>query len=208
MTGYFYKTNLGVAFDNQFGFYESGGVFHEVNNPNTPTAAEAAKAGVLVENQLLGVNDLNIAVGFYNDINGDSHGYTFNINTGKFSADINGPNAVSTVAAAINNSGGIAGFYTDKSNVIHGFLENHGHFTTADAPGASETELLGINDFGIAVGFDMVNGAMHGIIFNSHTGKFTTLDDRRSAWNRHDDVKRDQRPRPNRRILCRLPRQH
>jgi len=175
--GYFYKTDNGVAFDNQFGFYESGGVFHEVNNPNTPTAAEAAKAGVLVENQLLGVNDLNIAVGFFNDINGNSHGYTYNINTGKFSADINDPNAVSTVAAAINNFGEIAGFYTDSGGVIHGFLDNRGHFSTVNAPGASETELLGINDFGIAVGFDMVNGAMHGIVFNSHTGKFTTLDD-------------------------------
>ena len=26
--GYFYTTNQGVAIDNQFGFYESGGVFH------------------------------------------------------------------------------------------------------------------------------------------------------------------------------------
>jgi hypothetical protein len=131
-----------------------------------------------IENQLLGVNDLNIAVGFYNDASGNSHGYTYNINTGKFSADINDPNAVSTVAAAINNFGEIAGFYADKSTgVIHGFLDNNGHFTTVTAPGASETQLLGINDFGVAVGFDVVNGAMHGIIFNSHTDKFTTLDD-------------------------------
>ncbi len=106
-----------------------------------------------------------------------SHGYTYNINSGTSSADINDPNAVSTVAAAINNSGEIAGFYTDSGGVIHGFLDNQSQFTTVNAPGASETQLLGINDSGIAVGFDVVNGAMHGIIFNSHADKFTTLDD-------------------------------
>jgi hypothetical protein len=80
MVGYLYKTNLGVAIDNQFGFYESGGVFHEVNNPNTPTPGQV-DPGVSpqIENQLLGVNDFNIAVGFYNDASGNSHGYTYNI---------------------------------------------------------------------------------------------------------------------------------
>ncbi len=176
--GYFYNTNNGTAVDNQFGFYLSGGVFHEVNNPNTPKPADV-EPGVSpqIENQLLGVNDFNIAVGFYNDKFGNSHGYTYNINSGTFSADINDPNAVSTVAAAINNSGEIAGFYTDSGGVIHGFLDNQSQFTTVNAPGASETQLLGINDSGIAVGFDVVNGAMHGIIFNSHADKFTTLDD-------------------------------
>jgi len=176
--GYFYTTNIGTSVDNQFGFYLSGGHFHEVNNPKAPTPSQVDQGvSPQIENQLMGVNDLNIAVGFYNDAHGNSHGYTYNINTGKFSADINDPHAVSTVSAAINNLGGIAGFYTDSGGVTHGFLDNNGHFTTVDAPGASKTELLGINDFGIAVGFDMVNSTMHGIIFNSHTGKFTTLDD-------------------------------
>ncbi len=171
--GYLYETNNGVPVDNQFGFFLENGVFTEVNNPHTPTSTPP---GVLIENQLMGVNDHNVAVGFYNDASGDSHGYTYNINDGTFSADINDPNAVSTVTAAINNFGGIAGFYTDSSGVTHGFLENHGHFTTVDAPGASATELLGLNDFGVAVGFDMVNGAQHGVVFNSRTDTFTTLD--------------------------------
>lgn len=172
--GYFYPTNQGVAFDNQFGFFEKNGVFTEVNNPHTPTQPNS---GVLIENQLLGVNDHNIAVGFYNDAMGNSHGYTYNIHTGKFSADINDPNAVSTVTAAINNKGDIAGFYTDSAGVTHGFLEDHFVFKTVDAPGATQTELLGVNDHGIAVGEDIVNGVMHGIIYDAHTGTFTTLDD-------------------------------
>ena len=36
--GYLYPTNNGVPVDNQFGFYETGGIFTQVNNPKTPTS--------------------------------------------------------------------------------------------------------------------------------------------------------------------------
>ena len=95
VVGYFYNTNNGVPVDNQFGFYEKDGVFTEVNNPNTPGLFNnpSPNNGVLIENQLIGVNDHNIAVGFYNDASGNSHGYTYDIKTGKFSANIDDPNA-------------------------------------------------------------------------------------------------------------------
>jgi PEP-CTERM motif len=175
--GYLYTTNNGVAFDNQFGFVLEGGKFTEVNDPKTPTPGQV-DPGVSppIENQLIGVNDHDIAVGFYNDAAGNSHGYTYNINTKTFSADIDDPNAVSTVAAAINNSGEIAGFYTDSGGETHGFLDKGGVFTTVDPAGATETQLLGLNDQGVAVGFDVVDGFMHGIIFNSVLDTFTTLD--------------------------------
>ena len=35
--------------------------------------------------QLLGVNDSDVAVGFYTDAQGNNHGYEYNINTGRFS---------------------------------------------------------------------------------------------------------------------------
>jgi hypothetical protein len=177
-TGYTYPTNLGVAFDTQFGFYEQGGVFHMVNNPETPNCGgtpNPCDPGVIKENQLIGVNNSDLAVGFYNDIHGDSHGYTYDITTNTFSTDINDPFAVSTVTAAINNSDEIAGFYTDAGGVTHGFLDNGGTFTTVNAPGASETQLLGLNDHGLAVGFDVVNGVMNGILFNSALDVFTTI---------------------------------
>jgi hypothetical protein len=189
VVGYFYNTNNGIPVDNQFGFFEKNGVFTEVNNPNTPGlfGNPPPNSGVLIENQLIGVNDHDIAVGFYNDASGDSHGYTYDIKTGKFSANVDDPNALngggSTVTAAINNKGTIVGFYTDTGPttaagaVIQGFLDKNGVFTTVDAPGATETELLGLNDHGIAVGFDIVNGVTHGIIYNTKTGTFITLDD-------------------------------
>jgi nitrite reductase/ring-hydroxylating ferredoxin subunit len=176
--GYFYPTNNGVPVDNQFGFYVKDGAFVSVNNPKTPTNPDP---GVLIENQLMGVNDRDIAVGFYNDASGNSHGYTYDIKTGTFSADINDPSAVSTVSAAINDRGGVAGFYTDASGAVHGFLERDGHFKTVDAPGATTTELLGLNDRGEAVGEDVVGGVTHGLIYDARTGVFTNVDAPNSA---------------------------
>jgi hypothetical protein len=183
-TGYTYPTNNGVPVDFQFGFYEQGGVFHMVNNPKTPdcSVSGACDSGVITENQLIGVNNANLAVGFYNDRHGDSHGYTYDIKTNTFSANINDPNAVSTVTAAINNSDEIAGFFTDKTTgAIQGFIKNGNDFTTVSAPGAAETELLGINDNGLAVGFECAvagcsGGPQHGIIYDTLTNTFTTLD--------------------------------
>ena len=176
-TGYTYPSNTGVATDFQFGFYEQGGVFHMVNNPKTPDCGMGVcDPGVITENQLIGVNNANLAVGFYNDIHGDSHGYTFDIATKTFSADINDPLAVSTVTAAINNSDEIAGFFTDPGGVIHGFIDNGGVFSTVDPTGSTETELLGLNDNGIADGFAVIGGVQHGILFDSLTDTFTILD--------------------------------
>ncbi len=184
-TGYTYPTNNGVPVDFQFGFYEQGGTFSTVNNPQTPNCGampDPCDPGVITENQLIGVNNANLAVGFFNDIHGDSHGYTYDIATHTFSANINDPNAISTVTAAINNSDEIAGFYTDAmTGVIHGFLDNGGVFTTVDPLGSTETELLGLNDNGIADGFAIIGGFQHGILFDSLTDTFTILDPAGSA---------------------------
>ena len=71
-------------------------------------------------------------------------------------------------------------------------MDNHGVFTTVDAPGATETELLGLNDHGIAVGLDMVNGVTHGVIYNTKTDTFTTLDDP-NASSTHERMSRRSR---------------
>jgi hypothetical protein len=86
-----------------------------------------------------------------------------------------------TVAAAINNSDEIAGFFTDSGGVIHGFIDNGGHFTTVDPAGATETQLLGLNDNGIADGFAVIGGFQHGILFDTMTDKFTILDPKEST---------------------------
>jgi hypothetical protein len=168
--GFWSDTNNGGG-DNNFGFVNQGGTFTNVNNPNTGTGPAI--------NQLLGVNDHNVAAGFYTDAAGATHGYTYDIAGATFSPNIDDPNAVgNTTAAAINNAGEIAGFYTDAGGAFHGFVENGGVFTTIDAAGAADTSLLGLNNNGQAVGFDIdAAGAMHGVVCDVAAITCTEVDD-------------------------------
>jgi hypothetical protein len=174
--GFWSDMNNSSMVNNNFGFVNFGGpngVFINVNNPNTGVIN-----GVKT-NQLLGVNDRNIAVGFYVDTAGATHGYIYDIAANAFSANIDDPNGVgATTAAAINDHDQIVGFYSDGNGVTHGFFESRGVFKTIDAANATATSLLGLNNFGEAVGFDMdANGNMHGIICDVVTGACEQLDD-------------------------------
>jgi hypothetical protein len=174
--GFWSNMNNANMVNNNFGFVNIGGQdgrFINVNNPNTGTIN-----GVNT-NQLLGVNDRNIAVGFYVDTAGATHGYTYDIAANTFSANIDDPNGVgATTAAAINDHDQIVGFYTDGNGVTHGFFESDGVFKTIDAANAMATSLFGLNNFGEAVGFDIdTNGAMHGIICHVVTGACEEQDD-------------------------------
>jgi hypothetical protein len=170
--GFFSNTNMGVGLDSNFGFTNVGGSFTEVNHPGGPTTG-------LFTDQLLGVNNSNVAVGFYVDAAGATHGYTYNIGSMMFSGNIDDPNGIgATTATAINNSGEIAGFYTDGAGVVHGFVDNAGVFTTIDPTGSTSTMLLGLNDNGLAVGtYIDAGGVMHGLLFNLLTDTFQNVDD-------------------------------
>ena len=84
---------------------------------------------------------------------------------------------MSTTTAAINNAGLLVGFETDAAGLTHGFVDLEGNFALADAPGATATSFLGVNNNGLAVGFDLVGDQMHGILYDTSTRTFTTLDD-------------------------------
>jgi hypothetical protein len=167
--GFFSNTNLGVGLDNNFGWVDVGGVFTEANDPNASTFT--SPTGPLFTDQLLGVNDGNVAVGFYIDDAGNTHGYTYNIKSKTFSGPIDDPNGVgTTTAAAINNSGEIAGSYVNSAGVTESFLDIGGTFTNVYISGTTVTSLLGLNNTGEAVGFDMYSsGLMFGIVCNTTT---------------------------------------
>jgi hypothetical protein len=174
--GFWSDQNNASMVNNNFGFINVGGpkgLFLDINHPGT------GLINGVKTNQLLGVNDFNVAVGFYIDKNAATHGYTYSLMRNKFSYNIDDPNGVgATTAAAINDKFEIVGFYTDSSGVTHGFFESKGAFTTIDAPNAQSTSLLGLNNFGVAVGFDIdQQGAMHGIICNVASATCEELDD-------------------------------
>jgi len=164
--------NVGQMNDN-FGFYAVGGRFHKVNYPTTHNASPPV-------NQLLGVNNANIAVGFYTDAKGNNHGYRYNIGRHKYrSITIRG--AKSLTAAAISNMGDVAGFFTGSGGVTKAFLMRPGGHTTKLAyPRAMMTQALGVNDAGEVVGAYQTgsgnNAKMHGFTWTSRHG-FRTVDD-------------------------------
>ncbi len=170
--GFWSNSNLGVGMDSNFGFANIAGTFTNVNHPGGPSTG-------LFTDQLLGVNNSNVAVGFYVDAGGATHGYTYNIGTNTFSANIDDPNGIgATTAAAINNAGEIAGFYTDGAMVTHGFVDIGGTFTTIDPTGSMATMLLGLNDNGLAVGtYTDAAGVMHGLLYDLNNNTFQNIDD-------------------------------
>ena len=174
--GFWSNQNNKNTINNNFGFINFGGqpgLFININNPMTGTISKVKT------NQLLGVNDLNTAVGFYIDAAGATHGYKYLSTVNLFSANIDDPNGVgATAATAINNFGQVVGFFVDKSNVTHGFFHKAGVFTTIDGPNATSTMLLGLNNFATAVGVEVdKKGKMHGLICNVTTRACRTLDD-------------------------------
>jgi len=94
------------------------------------------------------------------DTAGDVAGWYFDPSTGlqRGFAIINGapiridyPNALYTVVEGLNDKGIASGQWEDSSSVIHGFVYNIAKkkFTSLDAPGASFTQVWGINNHNV-----------------------------------------------------------
>ena len=162
--------------------------------------------------QLLGVNDHNVAVGFYNDAAGDTHAYTFDIRHNRFN-EVTPAGIMNPTGAAINNNGDIAGFGTDNSgdaangNTVGYLLRRSGRVTILAVPGASSTQALGINDSDEVVGF--YTDAM-GNEPRVHLDAFRWFQDPRGRPERRRRLhhQRPQRPGPARRLLHRPAGQH
>ena len=168
--GFWSNTNMGVGMDANFGWVNVNGHFVQADFPTKDPASP-------VTDQLLGVNDFDIAVGFWVDGQGNNHGYEYNINTGRFSSVVDPQNKGAALqATAINDRGDIAGNIGSD-----GFLLTHGgQFITLAAPGASSTMALGVNNFDEVVGTYTVgsgsSAVMHGYTWTAKHG-FTTVDD-------------------------------
>jgi hypothetical protein len=169
--GFYAPTDLGVGLDANFAWYSrnNGRTFHQVTIPN-------ATLGTPAMTQLLGVNDHEVAVGFYTDAANNNHGFTYSIKTGQFHfTTIDGSNSVTD--AAINNRGQIAGSYVNAAGATVGFLTTPHGPTTLSVPGSASTMATGVNDWGEVVGVWMDSaGDMHGFTWTSFHG-FTTVND-------------------------------
>jgi hypothetical protein len=84
--------------------------------------------------EVRGANDSGQAVGMYDDLGGQRHGFLRELN-GKFDT-IDMSQANSSRTNSIINRGYIAGAYTDATNATHAFVFSKGHYTTLDFPGS------------------------------------------------------------------------
>ena len=119
-----------------------------------------------------GINKAGTVAGYFTDAAG-THGFTY---AGNAYAILNAPGAKGTYAEGINDAGTVVGSYLDSQYVSHGFVYDHGAWTTVDAPGATAgTSLTGINDAGTVVGsYRDGTGPAHGLIYDS--GTYTAVD--------------------------------
>jgi hypothetical protein len=164
--------NANMVNDNH-GFVDVGGHFRTADFPTGNPASPPV-------DQLLGVNDENVAVGFYTDAAGNNHGYEFNIGTGRFST-VTEAGVTNLTAAAINDAGDVAGFYVNSAGTTDGFLKtHHGQFINLAVPGASSTMATGVNNNDEVVGVYTVGSGssaqMHGFTW-TQGGGFHTVDD-------------------------------
>jgi hypothetical protein len=168
--GFWSNTNMGVGMDANFGWVNVNGHFRQADFPTGDPASP-------VTDQLLGVNDSDIAVGFWVDGQGNNHGYEYNINTGRFSSVVDPQDKGAALqATAINDRGDIAGNIGSD-----GFLLTRGgQFISLSVPGASATMALGVNNYDEVVGTYTVgsgtSAVMHGFTWTPQH-RFTTVDD-------------------------------
>jgi hypothetical protein len=175
--GFWSSMNNANMMNDNFGFVDVGGHFRNADFPTGNPASPPV-------DQLLGVNDQDIAVGFYTDANGNNHGYAYNIRSGRFST-VTEPGVTSLTAAAINDLDHVAGFYTNPATGnTDGFLKANGRFIDLAAPGASSTMALGVNNRDEVVGTYTVgsgsSAVMHGFTWTLQHG-FSTVDDPHGA---------------------------
>jgi hypothetical protein len=135
--------------DNSFGYYAIDGQhFHKVNfpakHPDSPPI-----------DQLLGVNDSGLAVGYFVDSSGNSHGYAYSISKHRyFSVKPSVAGVTSEVATGINDADSVVGVFTSSTDQVEGFFirKSAPRLFILKVPGSSATTPLGVSKHGEVVG--------------------------------------------------------
>jgi len=146
---------------NYHGFMHNAEAWWDIDYPGT------------ANNVLNGVNDNDVAAGYYVDGVGRDHPYIYSQPGNQFvPLFISGSD--NAWASGINDYNVIVGTYVDSSGLYHGF-EFNPLFTALNYPGATETEATGINNYGGIAGFYLSATGWHGFVY--YGGIWQTFDD-------------------------------
>lgn len=88
--------------------------------------------------------------------------------------------AVSDAATGINKHNVICGFFTKPDGKTDGFLQSlsTGSTIAFHVPNFTNTQFLGVNASGIAVGFYIGADAFpHGVVYNANNGRWVIVND-------------------------------
>ncbi len=166
------------------GFWARNGHYHKVIFPLSMEEAQTrgSHAPVGQPNELLGINNHGVAVGFFTDELGINIGYLFSTSTGKYRDLPLVPSAASATPTGINDHNRVVGYFNATGGPVMSFLLNlgTGHVTTLTVPGADSTQAFGINDKGEVVGTYTVGAATFGFTWTAGGG-FRTLSDPHGA---------------------------
>jgi hypothetical protein len=174
-TGFWAPTNTGM--DANFGFVRDpvgkNFIYTSVTDP--------LEAAPLQADQALGINNSGVVAGFYEDVNGNAHPFTYTMSTGAYATFTIG-SASSSFATGLNDNGQVCGFFVGSSNGKNtAFIHQAGVLEKFNVPGASLTQFFGINNAGIAVGVFTKDGATHGLYYTASTGAWLQVDDPEAA---------------------------
>jgi uncharacterized membrane protein len=121
----------------------------------------SAPGAALAGTAPIGINDLGLVCGYFQDVNGVYHGF---LKEGSRFTDIDVPGATGTYAYGLNDLGEVVGTYTDQQGNSHGFVLRAGNFTTVDVPGSLGTLVTNVNDLGDLVGLWFDANATHAFL--------------------------------------------
>jgi probable HAF family extracellular repeat protein len=143
-------------------FFFKSDVFNAINIVSSALTSEA-----------WGVNKSGQVVGWYQDAQGAYHGF---ISEGTNALTFDYPGATATAMYDINDSGDIAGDFSQGGN-YQGFLYNKtkNTFTPINYPSAMETSAYGVNASDVVVGTYLDSAwVSHGFLWNN--GVFSEID--------------------------------
>jgi hypothetical protein len=129
---------------------------------------------------LIGVNDANVAVGFYySAVFTGFSGYVYDVGTAAFAPVVLPPsfNAVGVIPTGINNANDITGLYLTSQGDFS-FLEVGGAYYTLSDPNGTQTSAYGLNNVGDVVGsFLDKTGETQGFVYDWLTNTWQTISD-------------------------------